>query len=95
MKLTKSQEHTAYIIMLAEAEEKLLDRNFSKGLCKLYADILTYMDNIQDSLHILHRELSIIDPMYFDFRVGTIFPETLEGWKTRVKLLKQCILETY
>jgi hypothetical protein len=100
MKLNKLERHTAYIIMLAEAEKSLKDYNYNWGLCWLInrcfgftnADVSSEdVEWMIDSVTELFPELQTAKPngkMYW-------FPKGPEGTKQRIELLKQCIQETY
>lgn len=102
MKLTKLQRHTAYVIMLSESEI-VLD-NWVKGertdhsLCSTIGglcDIIT---------HVLHEN---IDNPLEDFGLSELiskkpplahmywFFNDYHGWLERIKLLNECIKETY
>jgi hypothetical protein len=103
MKLNKSQRHTAYIIMLAEAkkvktgketfnEYKYLDGSCNVGgLCDLLETILNHK-NINILCDYGLSELLSKKPKTFE---RYWFDTDSDGWQQRIELLKQCIIETY
>jgi len=90
MILTKQQRHTAYILMLAEAEKY---KSFDCGLCNLIYyklgivpdDFVAYFGGVIEDLF---PELEAKK----DYRWP---PRTQDGWKVRIQFLKTCIQETY
>jgi hypothetical protein len=103
MKLTKLQRHTAYIILLTEAENLSDWQKLRTGLCKLISSTLK-MDNtgfVTDSkiLFSINRvieffpELQSKKPIKQSLLMYWL-PLTPGGWQVRMNLLKQCIEET-
>lgn len=85
MKLTKLQRHTAYIIMLAESNK--LGYGFCWMMLKLF-----YLTPSEIIIKRYFPELYRKRPPgggRFWFTVNRA------GWQKRIKLLKQCIEETY
>jgi hypothetical protein len=87
MKLTKSQRHTAYILMLAQLKK-------STFLCSIFCD-LTGIDLDEDSRFSNFK--NILPELWLKKDPGE---SELSGilWKNkarRTKALKQCIEETY
>lgn len=99
MKLNKSQRFTAYCIMLAEAQTNLnfiIDSNYgfcclSRHLFALYP--VTYSaESDQGMWTELYPELFRKRPKHDRPRW---FGINRDGWRKRVNLLKQCIIETH
>jgi hypothetical protein len=88
MKLTKEERHIAYIIMLAEAQDR---EYWDCGLCRLILDVLglwCYGTGMRDCFPELYGK----QPKKYN----TFWFETNSwGWRKRIQLLKQCIEETY
>lgn len=99
MKLKKHERHAAYIIMLAEAEEKLNKKDYKGGLCALSGVLDNEGDGVDKWIFIdLHLpELDILlskaNPNYYDGVYAFLCDK--DGWQKRIELLKQCIEETY
>ena len=97
MKLTKLQRHTAYIILLAEAEKKMKRRNYGDGFCILIGTTFNrgtiLFVNSYISITDL-KELYLREPDEYYNYYGYWFPQTKEGWQKRIEILKQCIIET-
>lgn len=104
MKLTKDERHTAYIILLAEAEHKFKKKDYSEGLCELTWCLeektkescfsMWDLENeilIENDLPELSRKLTRINRKCF---YELALPATIDGWQKRIELLKQCIEET-
>jgi hypothetical protein len=89
MKLTKLQRHTAYIILLAEFEESFGFEFFCDAVYSLF-DWPFGEGTIRDYLPELYRH----KPATLDDSGGW-FSDNEDGVNTRIKLLKQCIEETY
>lgn len=99
MKLSKSQRHTAYIIMLAEAEEGACKRmnddnepwHYGYGLCHLINQTFDIrndetnrsFDNVTSFFSELHTKISVYIPAMDE-----------QGWEIRKEYLRQCISET-
>jgi hypothetical protein len=97
MQLDKLERHTAYIIMLAEAEAG----NYQYGFCRMMATLfgmneesgngfegIDYCNQVE-----LLTELNNKKPE--NFGIWGWFPYDTDGWNARIELLKQCINETY
>lgn len=94
MKLDKLQRHTAYIILLAEFKKQ--DHNeFGSWFCYLINDLFGIDDDgfvegegynsiarVMNHFPELNKLMDERDPSHYDY-------------KTRGKILKQCIAETY
>ena len=93
MKLTKLQRHTAYIIMLAEAETDFEEWSMGWGLCHLINHVFG-LKNIG-----CFWKFNCVIEQYFpelQNKKGFKWPiRNASGWQKRIKLLKQCIEETY
>lgn len=98
MKLTKLQRHTAYIIMLREAE-LFYDFDNDYGLCKMSYDVLglyTYCYGHKNWIYNISNYLPelwakrLTDSVYSSW-----FTKDKKGWDERIKILKQCVKETY
>lgn len=93
MELTRQQRHTAYIIMLEEAERPSLSGFYRKyhGLCYLFLAIFDSEDfyfHPMETLPELYAKRPLpIGSSWFDLNRA--------GWQKRIELLKQCIEETY
>ncbi len=95
MKLNKSQRHTAYIILLAEANNILKNKAFDGGLCLLIAK---HLDESPDEWN--YNDLDISDFEELDakepeYSTAFWFPKNYNGWIKRINILQQCIEETY
>lgn len=96
MKLTKSERHTAYIIMLAEAEER---DSFicAYGFCRMLSSLFRFTElggvGYCEQTELLD-ELHAKQPARLGY-LGEWFPHNNSGWQKRIELLKQCIEETY
>jgi len=86
MKLTKSQRHTAYILLLFELQTNSTYRGFVTGLCWVW-------NNLNN--RICHSKLPIILPELFDKRRRYCSSYWFHTKKERIGALKQCIEETY
>jgi hypothetical protein len=105
MKLTKSQRHTGYIILLAEAE-KAVQRNtkvLKFGLCSLIRRVLginnfgyvtskNAFSGVGFVIEHFFPELEAKKP-YPSYSYLFWFARDKDGWKQRIELLKQCIIE--
>jgi hypothetical protein len=99
MKLNRLERHTAYIIMLAEAESGNIPRNEDglHGLCFCTwfwfglpnSDRASWLDNILTFFPELWAKRTS------DSLLAGWFPGDESGWQKRIELLKQCIEETY
>lgn len=100
MELTKQQRHIAYIIMLEESQRpgefyyNDLDEVKSSnrfGFCGMIRMI--FDESFQDS------DMYFVFPEIYKKRPAMAgaywFGTNAEGWLERIKLLKQCIEETY
>ncbi len=97
MKLTKSQRHTAYIIMLTQYEDGDL-----KGFCRQTRDVFGWNDNIKSiggtykwALYNLKYLPELLSKKPKDADNLLWFKENRYGRTKRIELLKQCIEETY
>jgi hypothetical protein len=101
MKLTKSQRHTAYIIMMSEAESNI-KTYVNDGLCAMCLEIFgvwpqpkeissVYFQDDDVHWHEFLPELSAKEPKHSG---NTWYSLNKSGWKQRIKLLKGCIEET-
>lgn len=90
MKLTKSERHTAYIIMLAEVEKTVLSSGV--GFCHLCEKLWSIdLDN-----NGWFANFQKIFPELFDKRCNSVMGCYLfDNWQQRKEALKQCIIETY
>lgn len=96
MKLNRLERHTAYIIMLAEAE---------KPGCFFHEETGRMRESIEHGFCWMYRMLTNSDDLYFYFR--ETLPELhkksnspdgiylFRNWSERITALKQCIEETY
>lgn len=96
MKLNRQQRHMAYMIMLAEAEA---GTPLGSGFCYLFTGRL-FGYCITKDYYIYDRAIfKKLLPELFAKRPKqkTIywFPYNKNGWQKRIRLLKQCINETY
>jgi len=98
MKLTKLERHMAYMIMLAEAEKRVSEKGFAVGLCYLIA--VDMMEEEEDFDVYRHKKFKKQFPELFakkPRRKGEQddwFRNDIDGWQTRISLLRQCITET-
>lgn len=95
MKLNRLQRHTAYVIMLAEAERPKRFKDY--GLCELSYDVFEFktegseshwVDNIRLFFPELYKKRTTDD------NLSKWFEYSKKGWNSRKKILKQCINET-
>jgi hypothetical protein len=99
MKLTKDQRHTAYIIMLAEAENRIDElAEDGDGFCWLICDtfgIYSNWDRQDDGMYgnntKFFTELQKKKPKGKHYWFDT----DENGWNKRIELLNKCIEETY
>jgi hypothetical protein len=87
MKLTKDQRHTAYVLMLAELEEKE-----SKDYYPYMCWVLKYVFDMP-----MYGMFSLVELYNKKPESVGVCDEWFPSWdyKSRKKLLKQCIEETY
>jgi hypothetical protein len=96
MKLTKQQRHTAYIIMLVEAETGEWNYVGFCNLINLVMDIDVYEgDDFLAAFPELFKKRPIRTLSDGTKYTPIIwFPTGADGWQQRIALLKQCIEET-
>ena len=99
MKLTKLQRHTAYIIMLAEAESGT--RITRHGFCRMAIELFDINVYPPPALQGLRMAFSDFLPELYskkpEFLFGCYWYNIFEpdgGWDSRKQLLQQCINET-
>ena len=99
MKLTKLQRHTAYIIMLVEAKLNIRTGEYI-GVCEMTKEVFDINNNniVRGGMFMWAHNLNYFpelkkkEPKHY----GALwFDYSPDGWRSRVKLIKQCIQETY
>ena len=89
MRLTKDQRFTAYCIMLHSAQHR---SKYWDGLCDLAVHVFgIYLVRKWDDVFPEAARKRPIGKSHYDIW----FPATKRGWKKRIELLKQCIIETH
>lgn len=101
MKLDKSQRFTAYCIMQHEAKSKYWPTE-DMGLCHLIRSVFGLYDiGFVDVLyrgsfeHVIDKYFPELESKKFTVPGRCWPPKDIAGWKERIELLKQCILETH
>jgi hypothetical protein len=95
MKLNKLERHTAYIIMLHEAEKELgVNPDLPVGICiQGFCRMALELFGIENLNEL--EELAKHRPGYLTNDDGYWFSCYGSGWLKRIEILKQCIQETY
>lgn len=93
MKLSKSERHTAYIILLAEYEEQeRCGYKYSQGICSLMKDFLGLCDEWENNYKYLPEFAAYKPKNSYPYR--SWFGVERRGRLKRIRILKKCIEET-